>query len=58
MTEVVKSMTSNELSILSKHESVISKGLKTFSDVGNALLAIRDGRLYREQFPTFEEYCQ
>ena len=27
-------------------------------DVGNALLAIRDGRLYREQHGTFEEYCK
>lgn len=25
---------------------------------GNALLAIRDKRLYREQYGTFEEYCR
>jgi hypothetical protein len=28
------------------------------ANVGNALLDIRDGRLYREEFGTFEEYCQ
>ncbi|MEU4823116.1 hypothetical protein AB0H37_14695 [Actinomadura sp. NPDC023710] len=26
--------------------------------VGNALLRIRDGRLYRADFGTFEEYCR
>jgi hypothetical protein len=46
-----------EVSELEKHESVIKRGLKTFSDVGNSLLVIRDSRLYREQYATFEEYC-
>ncbi len=26
--------------------------------VANALLEIRDSRLYRQQFPTFEAYCR
>lgn len=51
-------MTATELSALSTHEEVIERGLKTFQEVGAALLAIRDGRLYREQYGTFEEYCQ
>lgn len=46
---------SNELLI---YEEVIQLGLKTFVEVGNALLAIRDKRLYREEFATFEEYCK
>ena len=58
MTELVKSLTAVELSTLDKHEAVINRGLKTFADVGNSLLAIRDGRLYREQHGTFEEYCR
>lgn len=57
-TDLVKSLTAIELSSLEKYESVINRGLKTFADVGNALLAIRDGRLYREQYATFEEYCR
>lgn len=43
---------------LQQHEATIERGLKTFVDVGNALLAIRDGRLYRHEHGTFEEYCQ
>jgi hypothetical protein len=58
VTELVKSLTAVELSTLDKHEAVINRGLKTFADVGNSLLAIRDGRLYREQHGTFEEYCR
>lgn len=32
--------------------------MKAFYEVGNALLQIRDSRLYREQYKTFEEYCR
>lgn len=41
---------------LQKCESVIERGLNTFVDVGNALLEIRDSKLYRESYSTFEEY--
>ena len=43
---------------LIQHEAVVESGLKTFVDVGSALLAIRDRRLYRENHNTFDEYCQ
>lgn len=39
-------------------EAVIEKGKKTFIDVGMALTEIRDNRLYRKSFDTFEAYCQ
>lgn len=39
-------------------ELVIERGIKTFVDVGSALLEIRDNRYYREGFATFEEYCR
>jgi phage N-6-adenine-methyltransferase len=39
-------------------EAVIERGLQTFVEVGNALLEIRDSRLYRESHATFEEYCR
>lgn len=39
-------------------EAVIEQGLKTFVEVGTALMEIRDGRLYRAQYRTFESYCR
>lgn len=39
-------------------EAVIKRGLKSFVEVGNALREIRDGRLYKALYSTFEEYCQ
>ena len=40
------------------YESIIERGLKTFVEVGGALLAIRESKLYRQEYGTFEEYCQ
>lgn len=39
-------------------EQVIARGMHTFVEVGNALLTIRDGRLYRDEYATFEAYCE
>lgn len=39
-------------------EQVIERGLATFVEVGNALLTIRDRRLYRQSHDTFEDYCR
>ena len=48
-----------ELADLMEHERVIEQGLTTFIDVGNALVAIRDGKKYRAAgHGTFEDYCQ
>jgi hypothetical protein len=38
-------------------EKTIKQGLTAFEEVADALLRIRDGRLYRENYRTFEEYC-
>lgn len=43
---------------LERCEVVIKQGLKTFVEVGQALMMIRDKRLYRAEFGTFESYCQ
>lgn len=43
---------------LAQHEATIERGLGTFVEVGQALLAIRDGRLYRLEHGTFEDYCR
>ena len=51
-------LTTSERSRLDECESVIERGLKTFVDVGRALLEIRDSGLYREKYGTFEDYCR
>lgn len=43
---------------LLRHEAVIERGIKTFIEVGTALMAIHDGALYRESHNTFEDYCR
>ena len=51
-------MTTVELTTLGLLEAVIDKGLHTFLDVGNALLRIRDERLYRGTHTAFDAYCR
>lgn len=54
----IESLTTQERSALQSHETVIERGLQTFNEVGSALLAIRDERLYRADYITFEDYCR
>lgn len=58
ITTEITAMTWEENVELDSHEEVIRKGLETFQAVGAALVAIRDGRLYRNSHATFETYCQ
>lgn len=39
-------------------ENVIKTGVETFMEVGAALAEIRDRRLYRIEYKTFEAYCR
>lgn len=39
-------------------ERIIEHGLRTFYEVGTALLQIRDQKLYRVSHRSFEEYCR
>ena len=39
-------------------QAVLMMNSRSFVDVGQALASIRDQRLYREEFNTFEEYCR
>lgn len=48
----------SERNELERCEVVIKQGLQTFVEVGQALMLIRDKRLYRAEFGTFDEYCQ
>lgn len=44
---------------LAECEAVIKRGLATFVEVGEALMAIRDNDLYREKgYERFEDYCR
>ena len=47
-----------ELNKLDELETVIERGIKTFNQVGASLMAIRDARLYRTEYGTFEDYCR
>jgi len=43
---------------LERCEIVIKQGLETFVEVGTALMTIRNKKLYRFSFLTFEDYCR
>ncbi|TWH20944.1 hypothetical protein [Prauserella rugosa] len=58
MTTTTATLTVAEADQLADLEAVIAQGLQTFVRVGQALLTIRDNRLYRKTHETFEEYCR
>lgn len=58
VTATATPLTQDEAEALDRYEVVIRRGLKTFTEVGAALLAIRDRRLYRTTHATFEDYCR
>lgn len=51
-------LSKRELHRLEGLEAVIAVNFKGFVAVGKALAEIREERLYREKFKTFEEYCR
>ena len=51
-------LASQDRSQLRKLESVIEKGIATFVEVGEALRTIRDSKLYRDDYGTFERYVE
>jgi hypothetical protein len=58
MTVRNSSLTTGEQKKLTLHEQVIERGLNSFVDVGNALLAIQRDKLYTDVDKTFEGYCK
>jgi len=42
--------------LLAELERIIERGIETFVEVGHALMAIRDEKLYRPQHVSFEQY--
>lgn len=57
-TRVPEQISNAEQNELANCEEVIASGLQTFFEVGQCLAHIRDRRLYRREFATFEEYCR
>lgn len=55
MTEAITISESQRLIAL---ERTIEAGRKTFVEVGIALAEIRDSKLYRSDYATFENYCR
>jgi hypothetical protein len=53
-----KALTAKETERLLLCEVTIKKGLETFIEVGLALVEVREAKLYRFKFGTFEEYCE
>jgi hypothetical protein len=58
LTEAPLPLTPNERDNFKARKLLIHRGLKTFIEVGEALADIRDARLYREEFDTFENFCK
>lgn len=48
----------NEESRLCELESIIQRNLNSFYEIGMALMEVRDNRLYRAEYDTFEQYCR
>ena len=51
-------LTNTDTTRLRECEDKIDRSLRSFVDIGDALLEIRESRLYRDEHTTFERYCQ
>jgi hypothetical protein len=51
-------LTGHEKRLKAELEAVVSAGLEEFLRVGTALAELRNRRLYRTEFATFEAYCR
>jgi hypothetical protein len=57
-TNIIPLLSINEQAALLECEDRIRRGLKSFVEMGTALKRIRDSKLYRAKFQTFEQYCE
>ena len=44
--------------VLRQQEAIIERGLKGFKEAGMALMRIKEQKLYKEYYATYEEYCK
>lgn len=56
--EKTDKLTETERTRLGQCEATIRRHFETFREAGEALAEIRDTRLYREAYSTFESYCR
>ena len=56
--DITEPLNQQERKSLAACEKTITANIRAFVKVGEALRAIRDGRLYRESYKTFEAYCR
>jgi DNA-binding ferritin-like protein (Dps family) len=55
---ILEEISGEERGRLTELEERIDRGFKAFYESGKALTTIRDERLYREHYGTFEAYCE
>jgi hypothetical protein len=58
MADIERRLTNPEAERLEYLEDVIRRGRQAFVEVGYALAEIRESKLYRQKYPTFEDYCR
>lgn len=56
--DLINVLTAEERATLKTLEARISRGWQSFTDVGDALLTVRDRKLYREKYRTFGDYSE
>ncbi|MBP5974189.1 MAG: hypothetical protein KME46_21590 [Brasilonema angustatum HA4187-MV1] len=57
LSSIENTLSEAEAQELRRLEATVERCLKAFWQIGQALREIRDKRLYREYYSTFEEYC-
>lgn len=55
--DLTTDLTEQETTLLNECELVIERGVKAFKEVGQALLEIRESKLYRTTHKSFKSYC-
>ena len=58
MQEIDSRLTTEEEQLLINCEKTIETGLQTFYEVGQALLTVKDRKLFRDKYRTFAEYSR
>ena len=58
MSKIIEVLTESEAADFATYTEVIKKGAKTFIEVGKALVKVHEGKLWRADFKSFEEYAE
>jgi len=55
---IQSSLSAHEVERLAECKKIVMQGLKSYVETGIALAEIRDSKLYRQNYDTFEEFCR